>query len=159
MNAIAALKTPIGWMQITASEWGIADVRFVPKAPKTVRNAPAAAQSHAKRAQTQLTEYFSGKRRAFDLSVDTEGTAFQHKVWKALLRTPSGAVTSYAALAKKAGYPKAARAVGSAMRVNPLCIIVPCHRVLPASSKGNRAHPGTYAGGAKRKIWLLDHEA
>jgi methylated-DNA-[protein]-cysteine S-methyltransferase len=85
--------------------------------------------------------------------VSAGGTAFQQRVWKALRTIPAGETRSYGQLAVQLRHPKASRAVGHANSLNPVAIIVPCHRVIGASS----ALTG-YAGGLHRKRWLLHHE-
>jgi len=101
-----------------------------------------------------LRDYFAGDLHAFDSTpVCTGGTAFQEVVWKALRTIPVGETWSYGQLAVRLRRPKAARAVGHANSMNPVAIIVPCHRVIGASS----ALTG-YAGGLERKQWLLRHE-
>jgi len=98
--------------------------------------------------------YFAGDLHAFDaIPVHTGGSAFQESVWTALRTIPAGETRSYGDLATGLGRPKAARAVGHANSLNPVAIIVPCHRVIGASS----ALTG-YAGGLERKQWLLSHE-
>lgn len=103
--------------------------------------------------KAQLEEYFAGQRREFDVPMDMEGTEFQKKVWRALLEIPYGGVCSYSDIAEKIGSPKAARAVGMANHVNPIPIIVPCHRVI-----GKNGKPVGYAGGLDMKTWLLELE-
>lgn len=105
-------------------------------------------------AKQQLTEYFSGKRRIFDLPLEAEGTEFQKRVWAELLRIPYGATWTYGELAVRIGQPNASRAVGLANGKNPLSIIVPCHRVIGANGK-----LVGYGGGLPRKQALLSHEA
>jgi methylated-DNA-[protein]-cysteine S-methyltransferase len=83
----------------------------------------------------QLDEFFSGRRDQFDLPLDLEGTDFQKKVWKQLLKIPFGKTLSYSQLAKKIGAPNASRAVGTACGKNPIPIVVPCHRVLAKDQK------------------------
>lgn len=85
--------------------------------------------------EKQLKEYFLGKRKVFDLSLNPIGTPFQSKVWKALQEIPFGKVCSYSELAKTIGSPKASRAVGAANGRNPISIIIPCHRVIGKSGK------------------------
>lgn len=102
----------------------------------------------------QLRAYFAGELRAFTLPLAAHGTAFQQRVWHALLQIPYGSTTSYGELAAAIGSPGSARAVGAANGQNPIGIIVPCHRVIGASG----ALTG-YAGGMARKQWLLEHEA
>jgi len=105
-------------------------------------------------ARKQVEEYFASKRQRFDLPLATQhGTAFQQRVWAALCKIPFGATTSYGALAAKLGSPKAARAVGSANGANPICLIVPCHRVIAASGA-----LGGFAFGLEIKDALLAHE-
>lgn len=102
----------------------------------------------------QLDEYFGGSRKEFDLPLQQTGTDFQQKVWALLLQIPFGKTVSYNHLSKQYGDVKAIRAVASANGKNHLAIIVPCHRVIGS----NQSLTG-YAGGLRRKKWLLDHEA
>jgi methylated-DNA-[protein]-cysteine S-methyltransferase len=102
----------------------------------------------------QLGEYFSARRREFQLPLDLRGTPFRQKVWDALLRIPYGETRSYAELARSIGEPKAVRAVGAANGANPIAIIVPCHRVV--SSGGGL---GGYGGGVPLKKRLLALES
>lgn len=104
-------------------------------------------------AEEQLNEYFAGVRRDFDLPLAAKGTAFQHLVWDALLRIPYGEVRTYGQLAAALGRPGASRAVGNACHRNPLCIVIPCHRVIGA----NGSLTG-YAEGLDIKEYLLEME-
>ena len=81
-------------------------------------------------ARRQLEDYFAGRRRRFTLKLAAGGTWFQRRVRDELTRIPFGATTSYGELAVEVGRPGAARAVGRANATNPICIIVPCHRVI-----------------------------
>ena len=101
----------------------------------------------------QLDEYFRGTRYEFDVDLDLVGTAFQKKVWEALLTIPYGETRSYAEIASQIGAPGAFRAVGLANGHNPIGIIVPCHRVIGA----NGSLTG-YGGGLDRKRMLLGME-
>ncbi len=101
----------------------------------------------------QLAEYFAGTRTAFDLALAPEGTAFQRRVWDALLAIPYGTTCSYGTIAQAIGRPAASRAVGAANGRNPIAIIVPCHRVIGA----NGTLTG-YGGGLAAKQFLLAHE-
>ncbi len=103
-------------------------------------------------AARQLSEYFPGKRKAFTLPLDPEGTAFQRRVWRALQEIPYGETRTYAQIAAAIGSPRACRAVGGANGRNPLPIVVPCHRVVAASGLGG------YSGGLDKKILLLQIE-
>ena len=101
----------------------------------------------------QLTEYFTHKRKTFNLPIRLKGTPFQQIVWDGLLQIPYGETLSYAELARRIGRNKAARAVGNANHHNPLMIIMPCHRVVTSNGEISG-----YAGGAARKAWLLEKE-
>lgn len=101
----------------------------------------------------QLDEYFRGTRYEFDVDLDLVGTAFQKKVWEALLTIPYGETRSYAEIASQIGAPGAFRAVGLANGHNPIGIIVPCHRVIGA----NGSLTG-YGGGLDSKRMLLGME-
>jgi methylated-DNA-[protein]-cysteine S-methyltransferase len=101
-----------------------------------------------------LELYFDGELHAFDdAAVSLGGTEFQAEVWTALRQIPAGRTQTYGELATRLGRAQAARAVGHANSLNPIAIVVPCHRVIGASS----ALTG-YAGGLARKEWLLRHE-
>lgn len=86
-------------------------------------------------AQEQLTSYFAGERKAFDLPLRPNGTEFQLRVLDELQKIPYGTTASYGDIANRIGRPKAVRAVGAANGRNPLPIIIPCHRVIGASGK------------------------
>ena len=98
----------------------------------------------------QLTAYFVGKLRHFDLPLAPRGTPFQMSVWAALAKIPYGELRSYRDIARSIGNPAAVRAVGAANGRNPLPIVVPCHRVIAS----NGALTG-FAGGLAAKKFLL----
>lgn len=104
-------------------------------------------------AAEQLDEYFTGKRKEFDLPLAAGGTLFQKRVWNALCTIPYGETRSYKDIAIQIGNAKACRAVGMANHNNPIGIIVPCHRVVGADGK-----LVGYAGGLDRKQLLLELE-
>ena len=104
-------------------------------------------------ALTALTTYFAGDSSDFNLPLAPRGTRFQESVWGQLEKVPAGKTTTYGAIARAIHRPNAARAVGTAVGQNPLAIVVPCHRVVPADGS-----LGGYASGIERKRWLLDHE-
>ena len=106
------------------------------------------------KAEKQLFEYFSGKRRSFELEYEFSGTDFQKSVWRELEKIPFGETKTYGEIAAAIGNPKAGRAVGSSCNKNPLAIIVPCHRVIGAGGKLTG-----FACGTEVKKWLLGHEA
>lgn len=112
-------------------------------------------------AANQLDDYFAGRRTAFDLALDPHGTDFQKIVWCELTRIPYGQTATYGEIAERAakkiaknkngrGY---ARAVGQANNKNPICIVIPCHRVIGAQNK-----LVGYAAGLDKKIFLLNLE-
>ncbi len=105
-------------------------------------------------ARQQLTEYFSGERKDFDLPLSLHGTEFQLRVLEELKTIPYGETTSYGDIAKRIGRPKAVRAVGAANGRNPIPIIVPCHRVI-----GSSGHLTGFGGGLDTKTALLRLEA
>jgi|SRR5579859_1513476 len=103
---------------------------------------------------SRIRDYLAGDYRCLDaIPVCTGGTAFQQQVWRALRTIPVGTTMSYSELAAKLGKPTAYRAVGGTNALNPIAIVLPCHRVVGA----NAALTG-YAGGIERKQWLLRHE-
>ncbi|MEL7648067.1 MAG: methylated-DNA--[protein]-cysteine S-methyltransferase [Sedimentibacter sp.] len=107
----------------------------------------------ARKAAQQLYEYLDGKRSAFDLPLNPQGTEFQKSVWKALLDIPYGETRSYRQVAEAVGNSKACRAVGMANNRNPIMIFIPCHRVV-----GSDGSLVGYGGGLDMKKQLLDLE-
>ena len=106
-----------------------------------------------RKARAQLGEYFSGKRRVFDLPLSPAGTPFQQDVWRALRTIPYGQTWSYARLAEQAGHAGAYRAAGTANGKNPLPILIPCHRVIHGDGT-----LGGYTSGLEIKRILLKLE-
>jgi methylated-DNA-[protein]-cysteine S-methyltransferase len=104
-------------------------------------------------AREQVQEYFSGQRASFELRLAPAGTKFQQRVWTALQRIPFGKTRSYGELAASLKKPGAARAVGRANATNPICLIIPCHRVIGADGSLTGF---AFGEGIKRK--LLAHE-
>jgi methylated-DNA-[protein]-cysteine S-methyltransferase len=104
--------------------------------------------------RAQLADYFAGDRQVFDLPLTMTGSPFQRRVWRALQDIPYGETISYGELAGRIGVPSAARAVGVANGHNPVCVIVPCHRVIGADGSLTG-----YGGGLERKRLLLELEA
>ncbi len=102
----------------------------------------------------QLSEYFAGTRREFDVPLSLAGNPFELRVWDALLEIPYGETISYGEIARRIGDPTAARAVGLANGRNPVAVIVPCHRVIGADGSLTG-----YGGGLERKRLLLDLES
>jgi methylated-DNA-[protein]-cysteine S-methyltransferase len=151
------IESPLGPLHLAASDAGLRRIAFdaPAKAGRDGRNAPSGArQAILERARRALARYFSGEPEPFDgIPLDPDGTDFQRRVWECLRTIPAGETRSYGDVARAIGRPRAVRAVGSANRVNPLPIVVPCHRVIG----GDGALRG-YAGRLDRKEWLLKHE-
>jgi len=101
----------------------------------------------------QLTQYFAGRRKSFDIPLNPSSTAYRKSVWKLLLDIPYGETITYGELARRTGNPKASRAVGGANHHNPISIIIPCHRVIGAGGKLTG-----YGGGLEAKAFLLQLE-
>ncbi|CAN5523033.1 methylated-DNA--protein-cysteine methyltransferase [soil metagenome] len=101
----------------------------------------------------QLSAYFAGELRHFELRLEFDGTPFQRSVWSALRTIPYGETRTYGEIARQIGNPTASRAVGLANGHNPIAVIVPCHRVIGA----NGSLTG-FGGGLERKRALLELE-
>lgn len=155
----ALIDSPLGQLLITASDQAVHHILFEDM-PLTLRilqrrHELVANAMHPliNQTQTQLAEYFAGKRFSFDIPLGGQGTAYQQKVWAQLRTIPYATTWNYAQLAHLLGQPTAARAVGMANGKNPISIVVPCHRVI-----GKNQQLTGYAGGLERKAWLLAHE-
>ncbi len=155
---VADVPTPIGTFRVVyeGREVHLVDLleRGLPQAvvPDSARRRrpPFPAGS----APRQLAEYFRRERDGFDLAPALEGvSSFDRAVYAALARVPAGATVTYGELARRAGHPGAARAVGGAMHRNPIPIVLPCHRVV-----GDAGSLTGYGLGLWRKRWLLEHE-
>ncbi|MDR2204816.1 MAG: methylated-DNA--[protein]-cysteine S-methyltransferase [Flavobacteriaceae bacterium] len=157
------IETPIGTMIACACETGICMLEFTDR--KTLSKElndiskhfkaeiVQGENSHIKTLEQELTEYFSGKRRDFSVSVTTVGTDFQKKIWKILQKIPYGKTKSYLQQADIFGNPKAVRAVANANGANKISIVIPCHRVI-----GSNGTLTGYGGGLWRKQKLLELE-
>ena len=143
--------SPIGRLLLARDDAGLCQLTFEHhKHPRPVQGDWERDDGAFDETGRQLAAYFAGARRAFDLPLSLHGTDFQKRVWQALLRVPYGRTTTYAALAVEIGRPGAYHAVGAAVGMNPISIIVPCHRVL-----GSNGSLTGYAGGIDRKARLL----
>jgi methylated-DNA-[protein]-cysteine S-methyltransferase len=151
-NSIVYFLSPLGWLELTASDEALIKVHFMKgdaaKQPNNTEN------EILKITQKQLTEFFAGERKEFEIPLNPAGTEFQVKVWDVLQKIPFGKTISYLQLAQKVGSKEHTRAVGLANGKNPIAIIIPCHRVIGADGKLTG-----YAGGMKRKQWLLEFES
>ena len=142
------VQSPIGPLRLVATDHALVAIEFDASPEDDRSTHPILDQ-----VECELAEYFRGARRTFTVPLAPAGTAFQQRVWSALLRVPYGRLESYAAIARAIGSPAAVRAVGAANGRNPIPIIVPCHRIVGS----NGALVG-YGGGTARKQWLLEHE-
>jgi len=143
------MDSPVGPLQLIASEGALTEIRFLDEADPAARES-AGDPGILAEAHRQLAAYFRGELQRFDLPLAPAGTAFQKSVWGALAEIPWGETRSYGELARAIGRPTAARAVGAANGANPLPIVLPCHRVI-----GARGTLTGYAGGLERKRRLL----
>ncbi|HYA52316.1 MAG TPA: methylated-DNA--[protein]-cysteine S-methyltransferase [Streptosporangiaceae bacterium] len=161
--AYRTVDTPLGTLLLAATGQGLVRVAY----PNQGHNAALAqlaelvsprilrAPGRLDGAARQLDEYFSGRRRAFDLPLDLRlAKGFRYSVLTHLLQIPYGATESYAQVAAATGHPRAVRAAGTACATNPVPIVVPCHRVVRSDGS-----PGGYAGGPDAKRSLLTLEA
>lgn len=154
MRTHTVMDCPVGPLTLVASDGVLCGVYMDEQ-----RHRPAEeifgprddSRTHA--AIEQLTAYFDGDLKDFDLPLTMHGTEFQRRVWTELTTIPYGETTTYGELAERLGRPSAARAVGLANGKNPISIIVPCHRVV--GSTGNLTG---YGGGLPRKRYLLAFE-
>jgi len=130
------LETPIGSLLLAGDGESLVELGF-PAGKAARRHQPGWVRdpNRFQRAKNQLTDYFAGRLRKFDLPLAPRGTVFQCQVWQALQAIPYGETVSYGELARRIGRPNASRAVGAANGQNPIPIIIPCHRVIGSSGK------------------------
>ena len=157
------IGSPIGELVAAATDDGLCLLEFIDSrdplfvVQKTINNPGAVIrqQDHAHLIQTEseLAEYFSGKRRMFSIPLVPFGTPFQQQVWQALQQVHYGKTNSYKQQALVLKNLLAIRAVAHANGSNPIAIIIPCHRIV-----GSNGSLTGYAGGLHRKKWLLDFE-
>ena len=155
------VSSPVGPLFVAASERGLAAISFDPEPDAQLERlarigGPCVLRSprSVEGTRRELDQYFEGKRRAFDLSLDLRALPpFTVSVLRELARVPYGETTTYGALAARVGRPRAARAVGTVMNRNRIPIVLPCHRVV-----GSSGDLVGYAGGLDRKITLLQLE-
>lgn len=148
------MQSMIGPLFLVAGEQGLQEIFFEKQdVPMIDKNDKSNIVKVLLKASKQIEEYFSGKRIEFDVPLDIIGSEFQKRVWRELCKIPYGKTCSYKDIANALHDPNASRAVGSANGRNPLCIIIPCHRVI--SSDGSL---GGYSGGLDKKLKLLHLE-
>jgi methylated-DNA-[protein]-cysteine S-methyltransferase len=156
-NISTYYQSPIGVLKISTDNQAITEILFVQTEKNQVDEKLLELKKTVNKILAncivQLDEYFSGKRKIFDLVLNQSGTQFQLDVWKKLTAIPYGKTISYMELSKRIGNTKAIRAVGTANGSNNIAIVVPCHRVI-----GSNGELTGYAGDLWRKKWLLEHE-
>ena len=152
MKSIFYYETIIGEIGIADNGKGITNI-YIKNKLKIEKDIEIRETKLIKEAANQLNEYFSGERINFSISLDPEGTEFQHKVWNELIKIPYGETRTYKEIAEKIGNSKAARAIGMANNKNPILMMIPCHRVVGK----NKSLVG-YAGGLEMKETLLEIE-
>lgn len=157
------VDSPVGPLLLAATEAGLVRVAFDVEGHEAVLDRLAAAVSprvlrapaRLDRVAAELDEYFAGRRRTFDVTLDRRlSTGFQRTVLAHLREIPYGETASYGAVALAAGSPRAVRAVGTACATNPLPLVVPCHRVVRSDGTAGR-----YRGGEAAKALLIALEA
>ncbi len=148
MKGFAVYPSPFGYLEIGYEGGSIVCMERTEK-----RREGGTPTELTERANKQLSEYFAGKRKAFDFPYRLTGTPFQRKVWAALEAIPYGETRTYKDIAQAIGNEKATRAVGMANNRNPIPIVVPCHRVV-----GTNGNLVGYAYGLAMKKALLELE-
>lgn len=151
MKNIWYWDSPVGFLEIAEDGTGITEIQLSNR--KNPANSSVQKTPLIERAISQLSEYFAGKRKEFDLPLSLHGTEFQLSDWKALQTIPYGETKSYQQIAMQIGNIKACRAVGMANRNNPIMIVIPCHRVI-----GKNGNLTGYACGLDIKKKLLELE-
>ena len=160
--AYRVMDSPLGPLLLAATDRGLVRVAFVIEDHDKVleslsdRVSPRILQNpnRLEKAARELDEYFSGRRRSFDISMDLRlATGFRRTILDHLPNIEFGSTASYTAVAAMAGNPRAVRAVGTACALNPLPIVIPCHRVVRSDGT-----IGNYLGGTAAKVQLLAME-
>lgn len=159
-HACKTMPSPVGDLTLVASDDGLAAILWENDLPGRVRvRVPlerlVGMPDHPILVETerQLGAYFAGELTTFTVPLEFRGTAFQERVWAALLTIPYGETRSYGDIARQIGHPTACRAVGAANGRNPVSIIAPCHRVV-----GSAGALTGFAGGLAAKTHLLGLE-
>lgn len=157
----SSASSPLGTLRLSASNIGLvalglpyeSDEAFSCRSERCSNQADSIAKEILVAVTEQLSLYFEGCLKSFNVPIDVIGTAFQLAVWRELISIPYGKTSSYKSLAGLIDKPKACRAVGMANSRNPIPIIIPCHRVI-----GSNNRLVGYSGGLDTKRWLLAHE-
>lgn len=158
----STISTEVGEVLVAATENGVCAVKIGTNESVLARDLrreyPAAEIEANLKPNSEwvkaIAKHLRGDAPSLDLPIDVRATAFQWKVWRELQRIPYGETRAYADVARSIGKPKAVRAVANACASNPVCLVVPCHRVVPSAGG-----TGGYRWGAQRKEKLLTREA
>lgn len=161
MTVFDSIATPLGELLVAAEVDGVTDTSFETyrraRRPTTewvpMAEASGPAVEVLAEARRQVGEYFAGRLTLWTLPLVLHGSPFQLRVLAALREIPYGEMISYAELARRIGEPGSARAVGLANALNPIPLVIPCHRVI-----GSDGSLTGFGGGVERKAWLLRHE-
>lgn len=149
-NYSHTFSTPLGDMDSVSDDENLFALVFTDKNIISTSNTRSRVQTELEK---QLQAYFKGELVSFSIPTKVTGTVFQNMAWQALQQIPFGQTRSYLEQAQTINKPKAFRAVANANAKNPISILIPCHRIINHNGK-----LGGYAGGIKRKQWLLEHE-
>lgn len=149
------LPSPIGRIEITGDRTAVTSLAIARDDVLPNDHLPVNGTAVLDDAAAQLTEYFAGSRRVFDVPVRLSGTPFRRAVWDQLTRLEFGTLTSYGELGTTLGHAGYGRAIGGAVGANPVPIIIGCHRVLSSTGKITGYSGGD---GVPTKLWLLEHE-
>jgi len=154
MSTHTIWQSPLGAITLVGRDGALTGLYFPGHWPRPDRAAfgPSVSADFTD-AGHQLDEYFAGERTTFDLDIDAEGSDVDRRVWALISQVPYGSTSTYGALARLLGDGTTAQEVGAAVGRNPLCIVVPCHRIVGSTGKLTG-----YAGGIARKAQLLDLE-
>jgi methylated-DNA-[protein]-cysteine S-methyltransferase len=147
----ATVDTPVGTLTLVGTVDGLREIHW-PDDPQS--SAPPGSTPVLDQAAQELSDYFAGRRRSFEVPLDLLGTPFQLRHWASLSAIPYGTTTTYGELAERQGNPRRARAIGAANGRNPVPIVLPCHRVVGADGSLTG-----FGGGLEVKQFLLDLES
>lgn len=162
-----SIQTPLGTLRAVISERGLFILTFEEESAFIVSRSrlyypqfvikPGAFPEILQQTQEWITHYFSSKPEEPEATrlplLDLQGSSFAKAIWTSLMQIPENRTASYGELAQKAGFSKAARAVGRVVGLNPIALMIPCHRIL-----GKDGTLTGYRSGLDRKRWLLEHE-
>lgn len=151
------IPSPVGLLKIVTNSRALVAILWDNEKLNRVRLDQMVEESHNPlilETEKQLTDYFLGHRKNFNLPLEILGTPFQQEVWRQLEKIAYGSTWTYKEVSTKIDHPTAIRAVGTAIGRNPISIIIPCHRVI-----GTNGNLTGFAGGLERKKFLLDLES